>query len=60
MELILMLLFYVLIGLVGLFFLFEIIKVIILTSACVIGLFLQLPDWIKGVIAIIVFILIVY
>ena len=47
----------------GLFFLgicLTVIAMVVQLIFCVIALFLQLPDWIKGVIAIVAFILIVY
>ena len=51
-EIFLTLLLYVIIGSIGLFIMFEVIKIIILIIALLASLFMQLPDWLKAVIVI--------
>ena len=52
MEFFLALLLYVIIGLIGLFIMFEVIRIIILIIVLLVSLFMQLPDWLKAVIII--------
>ena len=57
-ELFLTLLLYVIIGVIGLFIMFEVIKIIILIVVLLASLFMQLPDWLKSVIVILLTIII--
>ena len=57
-ELFLTLLLYAIIGLIGLFIMFEVIRIIILIIALLVSLFVQLPDWLKAGIVILLIIII--
>ena len=57
-ELSLTLLLYVIIGLIGLFIMFEVIRIIILIIVLLVSLFIQLPDWLKAGIIILLTIII--
>ena len=58
MEFFLALLLYVIIGLIGLFIMFEVIRIIILIIVLLVSLFIQLPDWLKTGIIILLIIII--